>query len=69
MLTGPSSHFIHPLPFSGSKVVYLYDLRMGTVINKLRDGISDVVGDVCFHPIHPQLAAATYDGRLRFFSS
>ena len=50
-------------------MVYLYDLRMGTVINKLRDGISAVVGDVCFHPIHPQLAAATYDGRLRFFSS
>ena len=50
-------------------MVYLYDLRMGTVINKLRDRISDVVGDVCFHPIHPQLAAATYDGRLRFFSS
>ncbi|QDZ23515.1 WD40 repeat domain-containing protein [Chloropicon primus] len=54
---------------SEDKVVYLYDVRMGTVIRKLRQGISDIVGDVCFHPIHPQLVAATYDGKLRFFSS
>ena len=51
------------------KVVYLYDIRMGTVLNKLRDGICDIVADVCFHPIYPQLVAATYDGKLRFFSS
>ena len=42
---------------------------MGTVLHKLREGIHDVVGDVCFHPMYPQLAAATYDGKLRFFSS
>ena len=51
------------------QVVYLYDIRMGTVIGKLRQGIHDIVGDVCFHPIYPQLAAGTYDGKVRFFSS
>jgi len=50
-------------------MVYLFDLRMGTVMEKLRQGIHDIVGDVSFHPVHPQLAAATYDGKVRFFSS
>lgn len=57
------------VPSLGWQTVYLFDVRMGTVLHKLREGIHDVVGDVCFHPMHPQLAAATYDGKLRFFSS
>ena len=27
------------------------------------------VSDVAFHPVHPQLATACYDGRVRFFNS
>ena len=47
----------------------LFDLRMGTVLHRLRDGHTDVVADVAFHPLHPQLATACYDGRVRFFNS
>jgi WD40 repeat protein len=32
-------------------------------------GHNDVVSDVCFSPIHPQLVTACFDGKLRFFSS
>ena len=60
---------LFPFSFLIMQVVYLYDIRMGTVISKLRRGVHDIVGDVCFHPIYPQLVAATYDGKLRFFSS
>ena len=60
---------LFPFSFLIMQVVYLYDIRMGTVISKLRQGVHDIVGDVCFHPIYPQLVAATYDGKLRFFSS
>ena len=30
-------------------------------------GHGDVVADVCFHPVFPQLATGSHDGRIRFF--
>jgi WD40 repeat protein len=47
----------------------LYDLRMGTPLHKLREGHTDVVTDVAFHPMHPQVATACFDGHVRFFNA
>ena len=38
------------------------------VVERWRGGHTDVVTDVAFNPVHPQLATACMDGRVRFFS-
>jgi len=52
---------------SEDKTVYQYDLRTGLIQHKMRNH-GDVVSDVAYHPLHPQLATSCYDGRIRFFS-
>lgn len=47
---------------------YLFDIGSGTYISKLNGGHKGVVSDVAFHPLHPQLATACYDGKIRFFA-
>ena len=46
----------------------MYDLRTGTVSHKLKGSHGDVVSDVTYNPLHPQLATASYDGKLNFFA-
>ena len=46
---------------------YLYDVRTGTYADKLAH--RDAVADVAFNPLHPQLATAGYDGKVRFFAA
>jgi len=53
---------------SEDKTACLYDIRTGLVAERLR-GHGDVVADVAFHPVHPQLATACVDGHVRFFAS
>lgn len=52
---------------SEDRAAYLYDLRTGRCITKLT-GHTDVVTSVAFNPLHPQLATASYDGTVRFYS-
>lgn len=54
---------------SEDKTAVLYDLRMGTMLHRVREGHTDVVSDVAFHPLYPQMATACFDGRVRFFSA
>eukprot|EP00798_Chlamydomonas_sp_ICE-L_P014831 gene14831-20884_t len=54
---------------SEDKVAYLYDMRMGTVLHRIGKGVhKDSVVDVAFSPLHPQMATATLDGQVHFFS-
>lgn len=53
---------------SEDKSAYIYDLRMGTVLHRIRGIHGDAVMDVAFNPLHPQLATACLDGRLHFYS-
>jgi WD40 repeat protein len=53
---------------SEDKCAYLYDIRSGTYLHKLV-GHTDVVSDVAFHPLSPQLLTASLDGKIRVFSS
>lgn len=46
---------------------YLFDLGSGSIVSRLL-GHSDVVSDVAFNPLHPQLASASYDAKVRFYS-
>ncbi|XP_011671118.2 WD repeat-containing protein 27 [Strongylocentrotus purpuratus] len=46
---------------------YVYDLRGGTYIRKL-SGHTEVVSDVTFHPLYPEIVTATLDGKLRLYS-
>ncbi len=59
---------------SEDRSVHLLDLRMMAdhdqsipVISRLV-GHGDVVSDVSFNPLYPQLATACHDGRIRFFA-
>lgn len=52
---------------SEDRAAYLYDMRTGRCITKLT-GHTDVVTSVAFNPLHPQLATASYDGSVRFYS-
>eukprot|EP00741_Cyanophora_paradoxa_P003060 tig00000663_g2971.t1 len=52
---------------SEDRVGYVYEMRTGGVAGRLQ-GHGDVVSDVAFSPLHPQLATASFDGRIRFFS-
>jgi len=51
---------------SEDKLCYLFDLRAGsgTYMEKL-GGHSDVVTDTAYNPLHPQLATACADGKIR----
>ncbi|KAG2533058.1 hypothetical protein JM16_000122, partial [Phytophthora kernoviae] len=53
---------------SEDRSAYIYDIRTGRKLVKLK-GHSDVVTSVAFSPLHPQLATASYDGTVRFYSS
>ena len=55
---------------SEDTAVHLYDLRQGTLLQKVRvEGPgAEVVLDVAFHPALPQLVAGCMDGRVRFYS-
>jgi len=52
---------------SEDKAAYLYDVRAGRYLEKL-GGHTDVVTDVQFHPLHPQLLTAAMDGKIRVFA-
>lgn len=53
---------------SEDRAAYLYDLRTGRCVTKL-GGHTDVVTSVAFNPLHPQLATASYDSTVRFYTS
>ncbi|XP_064602272.1 WD repeat-containing protein 27-like isoform X2 [Liolophura sinensis] len=50
------------------KSAYIYDLRAGAYLHKMT-GHTDVVSDVAFHPIKPQLVTACLDGKVRVFTT
>lgn len=52
---------------SEDKNCYIYDVRKGTCMEKLQ-GHQDVVSSIDYHPIYPQLATASYDGTIRFYT-
>ncbi|DBA03491.1 TPA: hypothetical protein N0F65_002899 [Lagenidium giganteum] len=52
---------------SEDRCAYTYDIRIGRSLTKL-SGHTDVVTTVAYNPLHPQLATASYDGSVRFFS-
>jgi WD40 repeat protein len=47
---------------------YVFDLRTGNILDKLA-GATDLVCDVAYNPLHPQLVTAGYDGRIRFYTT
>ncbi|KAG6613471.1 uncharacterized protein IUM83_04470 [Phytophthora cinnamomi] len=53
---------------SEDRAAYIYDIRTGRRLVKLK-GHTDVVTSVDFNPLHPQLATASSDGTVRFYSS
>ncbi|KAG3116818.1 hypothetical protein PI125_g4306 [Phytophthora idaei] len=53
---------------SEDRAAYIYDIRTGRRLVKLK-GHTDVVTSVAFSPLHPQLATASCDGTVRFYSS
>ncbi len=53
---------------SEDKAAYLYDMRMGTVLHRIRGVHGDAVMDVAFNPLFPQLVTACLDGRIHFYS-
>ncbi|KAG7391339.1 WD repeat-containing protein 27 [Phytophthora pseudosyringae] len=53
---------------SEDRAAYIYDIRTGRRLVKLI-GHTDVVTSVAFSPLHPQLATASCDGTVRFYSS
>ncbi|XP_022091006.1 WD repeat-containing protein 27-like isoform X2 [Acanthaster planci] len=52
---------------SEDKSAYIFDIRAGTYIHKLSSH-TDVVSDVSFHPLYPELVTATLDGKIRLYS-
>lgn len=62
----PCSRFI--AMGSEDKCAYIYDIRKGSYLHKL-SGHTEVVSDIAFHPLYPQLITATLDGNLKLFSS
>ena len=53
---------------SEDRTAYLFDLRMGTVLHRIRGIHGDAVMDVAWNPLHPQLATACLDGKVHFYS-
>ncbi|KAH8053360.1 hypothetical protein JL722_9586 [Aureococcus anophagefferens] len=52
---------------SEDKCAYVYDIRAGRALALLK-GARDAVAAVAFNPKYPQLATASYDGKLRFYT-
>ena len=52
---------------SEDRAAFLYDIRRGTALAKLQHH-TDVVSCVAWNPLYPQLATASYDGRIHFFT-
>ncbi|XP_071798693.1 WD repeat-containing protein 27-like [Asterias amurensis] len=52
---------------SEDKSAYIFDVRAGTYIQKL-SGHTDVISDVAFHPLYPELVTASLDGKIRLYS-
>jgi len=53
---------------SEDKAYYLFDLRMGTVLHRIRGMHGDACMDVAFNPLYPQLATACLDGKVHFYA-
>ncbi|XP_031565676.1 WD repeat-containing protein 27-like [Actinia tenebrosa] len=52
---------------SEDRSVYLFDVRGSSFCHRLT-GHTEVVADVAFHPAHSELAAASLDGKLKFYT-
>lgn len=52
---------------SEDRSAYIFDVRTGTYCKKLTSH-TDVVSDVVFHPLYPQLVTATLDGKLKLYT-
>nr|CCA16317.1 conserved hypothetical protein [Albugo laibachii Nc14] len=52
---------------SEDRKAVMYDVRTGRALHYL-SGHTDVVTSVAYNPLHPQLATASYDGTVRFYS-
>ncbi len=53
---------------SEDRSIRILDLRIGfRELAKVSNIHADVVSDVCFSPLFPQLASASYDGTVKFF--
>ena len=53
---------------SEDRAAFLYDIRRGTALAKLQGHHTDVVSCVAWNPLYPQLATASYDGHIHFFT-
>ncbi|XP_052273878.1 WD repeat-containing protein 27-like isoform X3 [Dreissena polymorpha] len=53
---------------SEDKCSYIFDMRSGTYLHKLQ-GQTDVVSDVAFHPLNPQLFTSSLDGRIALYNN
>jgi WD40 repeat protein len=54
---------------SEDKTAALYDLRTGGLLHRIRGAHGGAVCALAFNPLHPQLATATLDGRVHFFTA
>lgn len=48
--------------------VCAFDLRCALCPSPRLGGATDVVSDVAYNPLHPQIVTACYDGRVRFYT-
>ncbi|KAJ1447310.1 WD40-repeat-containing domain protein [Pelagophyceae sp. CCMP2097] len=53
---------------SEDKSAYIFDLRTAAPVARLR-GHNDACSSVAFNPLFPQLATASYDGKIRFYTA
>ena len=52
---------------SEDRCARIFDIRTGREVVKLSGVHRDVVSGVSYHPIHPQLVTASYDGSVKCF--
>ncbi|XP_078000774.1 WD repeat-containing protein 27-like [Glandiceps talaboti] len=53
---------------SEDRTAYIFDIRAGTYVHRFT-GHTDVVSDVLFHPLYPELVTASMDGKIRLYSN
>jgi WD40 repeat protein len=53
---------------SEDRSAYIFDALSGALVERLRGVGAEITTDAAFSPLHPQLAVASLDGRVRFFS-
>ncbi|XP_071833120.1 WD repeat-containing protein 27-like isoform X2 [Apostichopus japonicus] len=53
---------------SEDKAAYVFDLKEGSVVEKLT-GHTDVVTGVAYHPLYPEVVTGTLDGNIQLFSN